>query len=94
MAVARQAGVRRMLESLHFRLGSERLADFGQLPIPCVSFAAKTLRPPDHVLVEHTEIAGTDTFEEVIDVADIAALRDPVRDDLLQLAKTHRVPVP
>ena len=93
MAVARQAGVRRVLESLHFRVGSERLAEFGQLPVPCLSFAAKTLRPPDDVLVEHTEIAGTDTFEEVIDVADLAALRDPVRDSLLELARSHGVAV-
>jgi hypothetical protein len=94
MTLSRQAGVRRLLEALHFRITTERLPEFGQLPLPCLGFEAKTMRPPDDVLIEHTEIAGTDTFEEVVDVAELAALRDPVRDTLLDLAKSHGVAVP
>jgi hypothetical protein len=93
MAVARQAGVQRILEGVHFRIVSEKLPGFGQLPVTCLAFAVETVRPPDNVLVEHTEIAGTDTFEEVIDPARIAALRDPVRERIVELAKSHGVSV-
>ena len=93
LAVARQSGVAKILEALHFRLGSDRLDEFGPLPLPYLALAVKTVRPPDDVLIEHTEIAGTDAFEEVIDVAGIAALRDPLRERLVDVAKTHGVDV-
>jgi hypothetical protein len=80
-----------MLERLHFRLASERVDDFGPLPLPHLAFAVRTVRPPDDVLIEHTEIAGTDAFEEVIDVAAIHSLRDPTRERLLDLARSHGV---
>jgi hypothetical protein len=89
LAVSRQTGLQRMLERLHFRLASERVDDFGPLPLPHLAFAARTVRPPDDVLIEHTEIAGTDAFEEVIDVAGIHSLRDPTRERLLDLARSH-----
>ena len=94
LSIARQAGVARILDALHYRIGSDRLEEFGPLPVPVIAFAVPTLRPPDDVLIEHTEIAGTDAFEEVIDPAGIAALRDPVREKLAHLAKSHGVDVP
>ena len=93
LSVARQTGLGRLLDPLHFRLGSDRIEEFGPLPLPHLAFAIKTLRPPDDVLIEHTEIAGTDAFEEVIDTTAIGSLRDPVREKLLSLAKTHGVSV-
>ena len=89
LAVSRQTGLQRMLERLHFRLGADKVEEFGPLPLPHLAFAVRTVRPPDDVLIEHTEIAGTDAFEEVIDVAGIHALRDPTRERLADLAKSH-----
>jgi hypothetical protein len=89
LAVSRLPGVSKMLERLHFRLGSQRVDDFGPLPLPHLAFAVRTVRPPDDVLIEHTEIAGTDAFEEVIDVAAVHSLRDPTRERLVDLAKSH-----
>jgi hypothetical protein len=94
LAIKRQPGLARMLSAMHWRLGSEQVEEFGPLPLPCLAFAVKTVRPPDDVLINHTEIAGTDAFEEVVDVDSIAALRDPVREKLLGLARSHGVIVP
>ena len=94
LAIKRQPGLARMLSAMHWRLGSEQVEEFGPLPLPCLAFAVKTVRPPDDVLISHTEIAGTDAFEEVVDVDSIAALRDPVREKLLRLARSHGVIVP
>lgn len=89
LAVSRQSGLGRLLEALHFQLSSEKLREFGQLPVPCLSYAVKTVRPPDDVLLEHTEIAGTDAFEEVVDVSTIDALRDGDLDRLTELVRQH-----
>jgi hypothetical protein len=94
LAIKRQPGLARMMSAMHWRLGSEQVAEFGPLPLPCLAFAVRTVRPPDDVLISHTEIAGTDAFEEVVEVDSIAALRDPVREKLLELARSHGVSVP
>ena len=39
-------------------------------------------------------IAGTDSFEEVVDVGQLTALRDPLREKLVELAKGHGIDVP
>ena len=93
LVLSRQTGLARMLEKMHYRLGSAKVEEFGQLPLPHLAFAVNTVRPPDDVLIEHTEIAGTDAFEEVVDVAGIASLRDPHREKLVALAKAHGVSV-
>jgi hypothetical protein len=89
LALVRAPGVSKLLSDLHFALGSERFAEFGPLPVPCIRSEINTLRPPDDVLIDHTEIAGTDTFEEVVNTDDIAAMRDPIRDRIQELVVSH-----
>lgn len=94
LAIARAPGLSKLLADLHFALGSEKFAEFGPLPIPVVRSVLETLRPPDDVLIDHTEIAGTDTFEEVVNTDHITGLVDPIRDKLLELAKAAGVELP
>jgi hypothetical protein len=89
VTITRQPGLVRMLEALHFPLTTMRLPEFGELPITCLASSLMTLRPPDHVLIESTEFSGLDAFEEVIHPADIANLRDPIKEQLLELARKH-----
>jgi hypothetical protein len=89
VVVSRQGGVTRLLEGLHFPVSSERWPDFGDLPIPCIGSPITTLRPPDAVIIESTEISGMDAFEEVINLDDIVQLRDPLQKRLLELAQQH-----
>jgi hypothetical protein len=89
LAVSRQTGLARMLGKMHYRLGSAKVEEFGQLPLANLALAVPTVRPSDDVLIEHTEIAGTDAFEEVIDVSAIDSLRDPTRERLTELAKSQ-----
>ncbi len=61
--------------------------------------SSKTLRPEISVLsmmmlsggssVESTEISGRNVFEEVVNVADIVKMRDPLRERLIELVKSH-----
>jgi hypothetical protein len=41
------------------------------------------------VIIESTEISGMDAFEEVVTVEDIAGMKDPQRELLLELVKKH-----
>jgi len=87
LVMTRQAGVRAMLEALHFPIITDRSPLFGELPITCISCAVSTERLPDDVIIESTEVSGMDAFEEVVSVDDIAALRDPLRERLVEIVK-------
>jgi hypothetical protein len=87
IVVSKQVGVAQILKSLHFPLSSERSPEFGELPITYVSSAISTLRPPDDVLVESTEVSGMNAFEEVVQLEDVDKLRDHLKEQLVEIAK-------
>jgi hypothetical protein len=87
--VTRQSGVTRLLEALHFPMQTVRRPEFGDLPLVCVVAAVSTTRPPDEVLLESTELSGMNVFEEVVNAEDVLTLRDPLRERLLELVKSH-----
>jgi len=89
LTITKQPGVLRVFSDLRFPLTTIKADDFGPLPLTCISSIVSTLRPPDDLLIEHTEIAGTDSFEEVVNANDIAQLSDPLGDKLREMAKTH-----
>jgi len=89
IVLAKQPGVTKLLEALHFPISSDRLPDCGELPITCVRAWLTTARPPDEVIIESTEVSGMDAFEEVVHPEDISALRDPLWTRMQELAKTH-----
>lgn len=89
VTITRQPGLSGMMAALHFPLTTMRLPAFGELPITCLASAISTNRPPDHVLIESTEFSGSDAFEEIVNPADIAALRDPLKEQLVEIANRH-----
>jgi hypothetical protein len=89
IVLTKQPGMAQLLEALHFPVSSDRLADCGELPVASIRANLATVRPPDDVIIESTEISGMDAFEEVVNPEDIVALRDPLQARLLELAKTH-----
>jgi hypothetical protein len=89
IVLTKQPGVMKLLESLQFPVNSGRLADCGELPVASLSAGLATVRPPDEVIIQSTEISGMDAFEEVVSPEDIMALRDPLHVRLLELAKAH-----
>jgi hypothetical protein len=85
--VSGQSGLSGILEALHFPLSIEYSAEFGEVPLTYVSSSVSTVRPPDDVLVESSEVSGMNAFEEIVQLEDIAKLRDPLREQLLEIAK-------
>ncbi len=85
-ALAKQAGVARLFEALRYSICTVKLAEFGELPVTTLAAPVATVRPPDEVILESTELSGKDVFEEVVDLEQIRALRDPLREQLATLA--------
>jgi hypothetical protein len=87
--VTKQTGLSRVLEALHFPLSIEYSPDFGDLPLTYVTSSISTVRPPDEVLVESTEVSGMNAFEELVQLEDVEKLRDPLKEQLLPIAKNY-----
>ena len=89
VVLARQTGVAKILEALHFKISTGKQPEFGELPLTYLASKVSTMLPPDAVIVESTEIAGMDAFEKVVKVDDIVRLSDKLREQSLELVKKH-----
>lgn len=89
VVMTRQEGVTGILDKLHFPVKSETITGFGKLPVTCITSAISTGLPADEVIIESTEISGRNVFEEIVNVNDVAKLRDPLRERLIELVKNH-----
>jgi hypothetical protein len=75
----------RLFAALRMPIETGRLPGCGELPVPIITSAVRTLLPPDPVLVESTEISGRDAFEEVVDLDLLPEMVDPLKSSLLEL---------
>jgi hypothetical protein len=89
VAVSTQPGIGQILDGLSFPLSSERAPELGDLPLLRISAPVATLRPPDEVIIESTEISGRDAFDEVVDILSIRDMRLPLKDRLIELVRSH-----
>jgi hypothetical protein len=86
--VSKQSGLARIMEALHFPLSIERSDEFGDVPITYVTSSISTIRPPDAVMIESTEVSGMNAFEEIVKIEDVARLRDPLKEKLLKISES------
>jgi len=89
VAAFKQTGVPQLLESLRFPVSFHQYPEFGNLPVTVISSSVPTVRPPDATIIESTEVSGTDEFEEVVSVEDMERMRDPLRERLVELVRSH-----
>lgn len=83
IVISKQPGLTQILNTLHFPLASNQLSNFGALPITYMTSSVSSSLPPDALVIESTELSGKDVFEELIDIDDIANLRDPFKERLM-----------
>ena len=86
-------GVMKILHGLHFPSTTRLSPEFGELPMTRIEFEIGTERPSDAVVVESAELTGMDAFEEVVKANEIAQLRDPMKERLLEIARQHAAQV-
>jgi hypothetical protein len=82
--VNRAPGLGRLLLGLRFPVSFEKLGEFGSMPFCVVGSPITSHLPEQDTILRSTEIAGNDTFEELIDVADIESMDDAVKQRLLR----------
>ncbi len=86
LVVTRQPGIAKVFAGLRLPLETRRLDEFGELPVVVMASAVPSLRPPDAVVVQSTEMTGERVFQEVVDPEAIERLGDPWRDRVLAAA--------
>ncbi len=89
VSLLRQPGVLKIFEGLRFRLALEKSPAFSGLPVAILPAPVGTVGPDDDVILESTERSGMAVFAETAAVDDIVKIPDPLRDQLLELAKKH-----
>jgi len=89
LVIKNQPGVAQMLNALHFPITTTQSPESGELPVTLIGVAINTSRPADALILESAELTGMDAFEEVINPEDIVRLSDPLRDRLVEIARTH-----
>jgi hypothetical protein len=77
----------KLMAALRFPVSIETLDEFGKLPVAVISSPLSTQRPDDQVIVDSTEVSGSNDFEEILDPDALQQpLNDPLRDRLLAIA--------
>jgi hypothetical protein len=89
LVITKQQGVTTILDALHFPITSYHSPELSDLPITCISSSISTIRPPDEVIIESTEISGMNVFEEIVNLDDIMKIRDPLKERLIELARNY-----
>jgi hypothetical protein len=89
--VSKQPGLSEIMEALHFPINIEQSEAYGSLPITYVASSISTIRPPDELLIESTEISGMSAFEEIVRLEDLDKLRDPLKERLLEITRDYVV---
>jgi len=87
--VTKQPGITKIFDALHFPFSTGYSKELGELPLTFISSSVSTMRPPDDLILESTEVSGTAAFEEVVNLDDIQKIREPFKEQLLDLVKSH-----
>ncbi|MPZ20813.1 MAG: hypothetical protein GEV06_23320 [Luteitalea sp.] len=80
-------GLLQMFDALHFPITTSTSPEFGTLPITRIGVGISTERPSDALILQSAELTGMDAFEEVVNVQELSALRDPLKERLLEIAR-------
>ncbi len=87
VTLSKLEGVGSIFAAMRFPISTGKLEGFGELPITFIESPITTVRPPDEVIIQTTEIAGTSEFEEIVSVEGILNLQDPIRTRVFDLAQ-------
>lgn len=86
VVVTSQPGLTRLLADLHFPIEASTVPDLGDIIVTSIGLALSTKLPPDHVIVESTEISGADAFEELLEPGDVSLIPNDLQARLMEIA--------
>ena len=82
--INREPGLGRLLLGLRYPVSFERLADFGDMPFCVIGAPVASHLPDQSLILRSTEVAGNNSFEELVELADIEAIEDGIKDRLMR----------
>jgi len=78
-----------LLGGLRYRVEVKQSPETGDLPLVTVSAPFATIRPPDSLVTVASGLAGGASFAEVIDLATVQDLKDPLREQIVGIFEKH-----
>ncbi|HEY7209435.1 MAG TPA: hypothetical protein VH477_04115 [Bryobacteraceae bacterium] len=82
-------GIAELLSGLRYRIEVRRSPEMGELPLVTISAPFRTIRPPDSLITVASGLAGGTSFAEVLDMDSVLNLRDPLRDEISAIFRSH-----
>jgi hypothetical protein len=86
---ARFPAIADLLAGLRYRVEVRRSPELGDLPLVTVSAPLATVRPADNLVTIASGLAGGASFAEVLDLASVQNLKDPLRDQVVAILRSH-----
>jgi hypothetical protein len=87
--LARFPAIAELLAALRYQVEVRHSPETGDLPLVTVSAPFATIRPPDSLVTIASGLAGGTSFSEVLDVATVKSLRDPLREQLAGIFRSQ-----
>jgi len=78
-----------LFAGLRYRVEVRQSPETGDLPLVTVSAPFATIRPPDSLVTVASGLAGGASFSEVLDLATVQNLQDPLREQIAAIFKKH-----
>jgi hypothetical protein len=78
-----------LFAGLRYRVEVRQSAETGDLPLVTVSAPFATRRPPDSLVNVAAGLAGGASFAEVLDLATVQNLKDPLREQIAAIFQRH-----
>ena len=78
-----------LLAALRYKLEVRRSPELGDLPLVTLSAPFATIRPADHLVTVASGLAGGTTFAEVLDLQSVRTLKDPLREEVEKILRSH-----
>jgi hypothetical protein len=78
-----------LLAGLRYRVEVRQTPETGDLPLVTLSAPFSTLRPPDSLVTVASGLAGGASFAEVLDLATVKGMADPLREQVAAIFRTH-----
>ncbi|HEY7391889.1 MAG TPA: hypothetical protein VH640_25455, partial [Bryobacteraceae bacterium] len=78
-----------LLAGLRYRVEVRTSPETGDLPLVTVSAPFATIRPPDSLVTVASGLAGGASFAEVLDLATVQNLQDPLREQITAIFQKH-----
>src|SRR5262245_50894540 len=85
LQLAKFSAIGELLAGLRYRVEVRHLPEMGELPLVTVSAPFATVRPPDNLVITASGFAGGASFAEVLDLATVQNVRDPIREEVTKI---------